>query len=153
MIICFFCGHKPMDATSSIELPVYQLTKYNHLIVARRFEYAKQLIMVPRCTQCATVHAKAKKKCKDAIITGAAIGFIIGFPIAGVCLFTATAGGVTSYLISNARAKKLCNQLQIKALSQATLRGYPSVADKLREGWKLDKPGGSIFTKKLWVSL
>ena len=153
MDACFFCGHKPMDKSCTIDLPVYQLTKYNHLLVARRFEYVKQLIPVPRCTECASVHAKAKKNRKSSLIAGAMIGFVVGIPTAGGAGFTTVIGGFIGRLASNARAKKLYSQLQIKGLNQTTLMSYPPVTDKLKEGWKLDKPGGSLFDKKPYLFL
>lgn len=150
-IQCFFCGHQPMDATCTVELPVYRLTKYNHLVVARRFEYTKLLIPVPRCTECAGIHARAKKKRKTGTIIGAAIGFIVGLPIPGGFLFTAIIGGFIGRLVVKSREKKLYDQRQMKTLNQTALRSYPPAADKLKEGWKLEKPGGSIFDKKPYL--
>lgn len=147
METCFFCGCDPVDSARNVELPVYRLTRYNHLVVARRFEYDKRLISVPRCAECAQVHAKVKKGHKTAIIAGAVIGFVVGIPTAGGAGVTAAIGGFIGHWVSKRRAKKLYNQQQVKALNRVILESYPPVAALVLEGWKLEKPGGSIFGK------
>ncbi|HVV56424.1 MAG TPA: hypothetical protein VHC47_13910, partial [Mucilaginibacter sp.] len=121
------------------------------LVVVRRFRYDKLLVSVPRCAGCAQVHAKTKKRMRAAIITGAAAGFVLGIPTAGGAGITAAIGGLIGYWLAKSRAKKLYDRQQIKALKRASFESYPPMSALFTEGWRLEKPGGSIFSKTLFT--
>lgn len=140
MSTCFFCGHKPLDQSCTVEQPLYRLKHYAHLGVVRKFEYEKQLIPIPRCWDCAAVHLKVKKSRRNCIIIGALLGFVFGLAVPGAFIFTAIIGGFLGVLVAAARAKKRTNKLQIKRSNSVAIVQYPLIVDKLKEGWKMKKP-------------
>lgn len=142
---CFFCGTNTITPAFNAEVPVFRLTSYTHLGVARRFEYDKLTITVPRCPGCLKVHAKMRIREKNAIITGAITGFVLGIPTAGGAGITAVIGGFTGHWVSGWYSRILCARRKTKPLKRAILKSYVPIAALLSEGWRLDKPGGPLF--------
>jgi hypothetical protein len=139
MNTCFFCDNRPADAICTVEIPIYNLKRYAHQGLVRRFEYDRLLIPIDRCGECARLHARTKKGRRASIVTGAILGFIIGLAVPGAFLFSAIIGGYLGYLLSRARANKLYHRLHIKGLDAAALGTQPFIETKLKAGWTLKK--------------
>lgn len=150
MDTCFFCGVEHKAWSCTIDLPVYRLNHYAHLGVARKFEYEKVITPVPRCMKCARLHKRTKIYRRLAATAGFVLGFILycNANNPNKFLLAPLVGGLLGLWISRVWAQKRYRRLGIKALKQTTFESYPPVVALGRAGWRLENPGGSIFSKR-----
>lgn len=150
MDTCFFCGKEPKDWTCTIELPVYRLKQYTHWGVARKFAYEKAITPVPRCMKCARLHRRTKIYHRLGFVAGVVVGFVLycNAKNPNNFLLAPIVGGLLGRWVSRVWTRKRYHQLQIKALKPVTFESYPPVVALGQAGWRLENPGGSIFSKK-----
>ncbi len=135
---CYFCDTRPADPQTKVEKPVYQLTKYSHLLVARRFEFSVLKVDIPRCTECSRLHKKGKKTFNWWFWSFLLTFCIFGLPIIVVALIL---GGAIGYLLGRMFEKKIYTRNKIKPLTKRSFETYPPITEKLLQGWTLKKPG------------
>ena len=74
------------------------------------------------------------------MICFAALGLIIGACADGYWFAGLVVGGGVGWILGTFLKEKKTSEEAIKDTNQSTIRNYPLLSQKLREGWQFSKP-------------
>lgn len=77
---CWFCKKNPADTTNSIEVPIFKVLHVESKIIYPQkittYNYTTGKVPIPRCSECAKVHAKVPKYWKRCLGIVGLVAFI-----------------------------------------------------------------------------
>lgn len=132
--LCWFCEKNPPSAGAALRKPVYRLVERRNAVVIKQIKYRVLSVDIPRCTNCARVHKKARR----ALWWPICIGAVLGFPGAAPGLIIVAGLGL---LIGYYWQKRILKKNKTKPASNTVLSEHPALSGLIAEGWKLSKPG------------
>jgi hypothetical protein len=144
LFYCWYCTKNSPSEKLAYNKTIYLVTHRASYYRRRTVNFSYRTVQVPRCKSCSEIHERARNYSTLAIIAAAILGLIIGITTAEEgeaggpafvgLLIGAAVGALVGYLIKTG----IANSNNIK--DQSEVRGFPQIAQALKEGWQLNKP-------------
>lgn len=135
---CWFCGNNPPEEVNNYEITIYKETYRSYF--PRKVQFSYVPVSIPRCNECKKVHSQSSDKFTLGLICFAFVGLIIGAYADGYWFAGLLVGGGVGWILGTFLKEKKTSEAAIKDTNQSTIRNYPLLSQKLREGWQFSKP-------------
>jgi hypothetical protein len=130
---CWFCENGTPDERSKFEITIYNLTSRDFTGI--KYQYVP--IEVPRCSKCKKFH-RLDYHFESTAEGANGFWYFMGSILEFIFLYI---GGNSVSFIAKTISKMLdSSKANIKDTSQSTLKKFPLISERLKQGWKFDKP-------------
>lgn len=144
MSICWYCEKNAADEGSSKKIKLYKklgVTGYRRTV---KLHYVTEVVAIPCCSLCKESYARVNRFVTWAIVlsllAGVLLALLVGYLNPGNFGLTEVIIGIVAFALGIAISRNQIKKTSVTFVKGKDFRKYPTIAEKLAEGWSDSKP-------------